>query len=545
MSASLLDAPPEIIQKIVLYATDATPVGPPQELGRFIQTCQTSRRTLTVDSSDLYTKILSQKFDVSPIVRRLGQAVVRANAREELQRRFTALKCFRQGERGLHDPFLKEHLWVAYFMLLDTDSAQKNVKQLLWAKLPDFIDAFLLNKLRDGSDTNSSWPLNNEVNSLAVAIKWLLSSCSTVKNKPQGVRREILRLLIPYVFATFRYPLGALPEHQFNTENRTISHKSSSSVHGPYPPPSPPSSQVHYFGSIKQTVPVPSIALHSILLHAIEFEGLTLSTPLHLCTADYKTRAEADANGHLGPTLEDVMCVAQNYKTNFPFDDAGIIPRSLTLTAYRLGDLTGRWKGSFFMPYLEEYKSWLNGVEAPNKPIDLSYCWHPESFSIQEYYTCDPLAVVPADKLENGALNAWVPQDYHYIQQSNGLQVVDQSGKVLAFYRSFRPEEPLQRDADVVDVILTGKADKRQAAAWEPFRILGRVRLSDGLVMMMKESLYNLGNSLLRGYVTPSRNLVGRMGPVSDGLAPADWGGAFSLGKEQAGTGGIVSYCQR
>lgn len=174
MLASLFDAAPEAFRNIALLAVLSTPLGPPRELLSLSLLCHASHRILS--SAKLSADIFTQKFDVKWPLARLGTSTFQENSRLELQRRFSALKIFRRGH--LNDPSLTEAFWIAYLMIEDSDTNQKNVKQLLWAGLLGFLDSFIRHRLYQGSDRNHGWPLPNEQNSLAVALFWLSSSQS-------------------------------------------------------------------------------------------------------------------------------------------------------------------------------------------------------------------------------------------------------------------------------------------------------------------------------------------------------------------------------
>lgn len=171
MLVSLLDAPPEVLQKIVLFAGRDTPLGPPGELYCLLLTCRTLHCFLTLNSSKLYARIFAQKFDIKVPANRLGNAL-QDHANVELRRRFTALQCFRRGR--VDDEFLPQAFWIAYFMMLENEGL--NSMQLRWAGLPTLVNRFLQRHLHEGSVQNNGWPVENETNSLAIALLWLLSS---------------------------------------------------------------------------------------------------------------------------------------------------------------------------------------------------------------------------------------------------------------------------------------------------------------------------------------------------------------------------------
>jgi hypothetical protein len=179
-----------------------------------------AHRILSNNTSGFYADILAYKFDTCAIVRRIGRSTFRENAKIELHRRFAALNIFRKGR--LDDPSLTEAFWIAYLMLAeDSSTSTKNLRQLLWANLPAFLDSFFQKRLYEGSMTNNDWPLPNVKNSLAITLFWLLSSqcespstytfklltfilSGTVSRETPEHRDKILQLLSPFVFAAFR-----------------------------------------------------------------------------------------------------------------------------------------------------------------------------------------------------------------------------------------------------------------------------------------------------------------------------------------------------
>ena len=81
--------------------------------------------------------------------------------------------------------------------------------------------------------------------------------------------------------------------------------------------------------------------------------------PQYLMQAGYRTRAEADALGILGPTLDDIKHFIHQCGTHFvefPMANPEIRPLGSSPApiighpaSYRLGTLTGRWQGSYIV----------------------------------------------------------------------------------------------------------------------------------------------------------------------------------------------------
>ncbi|RDB17638.1 hypothetical protein Hypma_001087 [Hypsizygus marmoreus] len=540
MLASLFNASPEVFDRIVLFTIADTPLGPPRALLSLSLICRASHRLLSRGSSKLHVSIFAQKFDVKAPLARLGLSVFQHNAPLELRRRFSALKVFRGGD--VNDPSLTEAFWVAYQMFEDSDTSQKNFKQLLCAGLLQFLNVFLRECLYQGSEENHGWPLPNERNSLAVALFWLSSSRASVNAETAQSRVEIQQLLAPFVFAAFRYPIFSTAESCFDLTKYTHQ-ATASTIHGPYPPSPLLSPNVPYFGEISRNRRIPSVALFAILSFFTRKETLRPMIPPHLLDGKRLTREEADALGKEGPTLDDMehfISRCQTQFASFPAIDFGeqhssdILPLALDeASSYNVGTLTGRWQGSYITPYLYDYEAWLSNVAAP--PEFSTTGRSPLYMTLQEYFTRDAAAVIPRVDMKEGTTNAWLPRGFQWVEKENGIEVSDEEGTFKAFYESFRPGETVCNPRDVVDVIVTGKTDAKYAAAWGDFHILGRIRLEDGLMVLARKPVgNNSGTILLRGYITPSQNLVGRSKGASNGTEPAGWEAAFSLCKDHA-----------
>ena len=113
------------------------------------------------------------KFDIGAPVRHLGRNrftfPVLAN---ELRRRCVLLKRIRS--LGYWQETIREDLWLAYLMMIENDG--RNERQLLdWANLKCYVQGYLKERLAEGSERNSGWPLETEENALAVWLLWLTS----------------------------------------------------------------------------------------------------------------------------------------------------------------------------------------------------------------------------------------------------------------------------------------------------------------------------------------------------------------------------------
>jgi hypothetical protein len=178
MPASFLQLPHETLEEILLAAIEQSTLGPPSLLHALLLTCRDLYHTLTYDvHPTFYAQIFTQKFDVVAPHRRLGiPELLPGHLKHELQTHCTAIRTFRNvlANASYDDPQLLEAFRTAYLMLLGDDG--KNFAQLTWAGLPILVQDYLRHRLCSGAQENHGWPQENEKNSLAVALFWLLTS---------------------------------------------------------------------------------------------------------------------------------------------------------------------------------------------------------------------------------------------------------------------------------------------------------------------------------------------------------------------------------
>ncbi|KAF9555741.1 hypothetical protein CPC08DRAFT_765718 [Agrocybe pediades] len=552
MATTILDIPPEVFQKIILYATLGSPLGPPKELFSCLLTCHTFRHRLAPDhAGELYSVIFSQKFDVRGPLFRLGEAVVRENAPLEMRRRFSAIQVFK--ERALDHPCLTEALWIAYLMVEDSDTSQKNVKQLLRAGVPAFLDMFLRAKLYVGS-VDGGWPVLTEATTLALALSWTLASQRVLSDEDPLLRRQMMTLLKPIVYASFRYSIFYTPEDVFSFSNDSRDSTFLNQKHDTsnFPPSMFPPSEIGYFGSVKCKAHPPSAAQFATLLYFTRMESLaSLTIPPHIIC---KTREQANELGITGPCVNDIKHFQEQCRTrfaDFPGFDVGIQSPSKTVlsastlcqpAAYKPGTLSGEWQGSVLIPCIASFDSWSRGMGFPGE--DLIDTRFPLYIKLEEHVCYDVQAVVPIGDKEHGAKGAWLPDDLIASETDEGMEFSDSQGTFHTTYETLRRGATLSHDQleKVVDVIITGKTDEQYVAAWGGYtKILGRVRMQDGLMVLMQTDSRDMvvqGTSVLRGYVTSSQNLVGRLAVYGTGAERGvSFEGVFSLNRNHTGTG--------
>ncbi|KAG5640380.1 hypothetical protein DXG03_008879, partial [Asterophora parasitica] len=440
------------------------PAGPPRDLLNLALVCHAAHKILSLNSAPLYADVFAQLFDIRGPIFRLGESTVRDNAKRELERRFKALKIFRKGD--LDDPHLTDAFWTAYMMFEDADVGQENIKRLLGSDLLIFLHKFLRTRLYRGSETNNGWPIPNEQNSLA-------------------------------------YPIFSAAESRFDIASFTHQ-ATSSSTHGPYPPPPLLPRDVLYFGEVHRTIRVPSVSLFSTLSFFTRQELLCLQIPPHMQTE----RPISDVQGALeGPTCSDIQHFADHCRTNFahfPGFDVGVLrpsrsPAQAEAIPYKLGTLSGNWRGSYIaipisgrLRKLAWHAHRTTGVphhgEISTLPV-VGGAFHPQE---QRY---DPPCRRKYGNNERVA-PGWLQLDSQTQQVAtasnlkNGIEVSDEWGSFRTFYETVRGRTNPAELRDAVDVIITGKVRSHTMLSVAFPRhddILDRREACSGVGMMVRE----------------------------------------------------------
>nr|GAT49654.1 predicted protein [Mycena chlorophos] len=231
--------------------------------------------------------------------------------------------------------------------------------------------------------------------------------------------------------------------------------------------------------------------------------------PVHLSASSPRKR---------GPRREDVEHFINECRTPFePWNSNSSPPLYRSLgpnVQYFPGALTGRWKGSSITPSINDYAHWKDADAVPES-MDV-FCRQPLYLTLQEHFCYDAAVRQDEDAPCLPLAGTWV-------EREDGITVDSWGPREFERHRGAPQRE-------IFDVFVTGKTDDPYASAWGDFRIVGRVRLSDGLVVLSRESVAGLGTTVFRGYMTSPQNFCGRYRAVG-GALHADWEAAFSLCK--------------
>lgn len=194
--------------------------------------CHMTQTTSPLDVSfPFYSMVFLDKFDISSPRRHLLQYRLSfQNMEQEVNQRYIALQIVRR--RDIWNPKLAEALSTIYVMLLEDDG--RNYEQVLSAGLPTFIPIFMRERLLEGVSDNHGWPLENELNILAIALFWLTSSrgmcglllapqtsltfiilrIDQLDQETDEFRKEIMTYLAPFAFAGFRVCTYTIQLHE-------------------------------------------------------------------------------------------------------------------------------------------------------------------------------------------------------------------------------------------------------------------------------------------------------------------------------------------
>jgi len=162
------------MEDIVLFSVEDSLLGPPTALYSLMLTCRRFHSMLTVGAAPrLYSQLFSHKFDAAGLLRRLHfQDSFAVHFAAELRKRFMVLNCIRK--QKIDDPQLSEAFFTAYLMLLEDDG--KNRAQLQRVGLQNLVLTYLQKSLHTDVELHNGWPVDNELNALAVTLFWQLSS---------------------------------------------------------------------------------------------------------------------------------------------------------------------------------------------------------------------------------------------------------------------------------------------------------------------------------------------------------------------------------
>ncbi|KAG5643150.1 hypothetical protein DXG03_001512 [Asterophora parasitica] len=240
-----------------------------------------------------------------------------------MYRNFAALKIFRNADpmttagsdlwvdprlgEDVPDIGLKDALEIAVVMMMEDDG--KNARQAIdWGHADKFVKKLLTNMLYSWAELNNGWPIEDRTIASALWLMWLLTSEEALLNQSDEERATFINLLLPFVYAPFRYPTALAPPNHFIVPPISLKSEEFLSTiptpHGPYPiyPEATSLSWVHY--ATRPVLSQPLAAIPAKLL----FFALKEMAPHPLAPHLDRTRADRIARGvtAVGPVREDI-----------------------------------------------------------------------------------------------------------------------------------------------------------------------------------------------------------------------------------------------
>ncbi|RDB17639.1 hypothetical protein Hypma_001088 [Hypsizygus marmoreus] len=538
LSPALDTVPQEVLEHIALFSATDSFLGPPSSLVPLLLTNRGVYKRLSIHSNHhLYARVFAHKFDIGPIVRRLGPERTTPDIlTSELRRRCFCLKRIRArldsiassagGEEGDKEEDTSRHelLFQAYLLMLENEG--KNEQQLReYARIDLWLREYWFDEMGASCAVEclqtEEWLPDTEERSLAMWLFWFLLRPSDY-NKGDQFAWNALDLLKTFALAAHKYDLTNPSWDRFLPAPR-------------YPQPKP----VTYYDQpcIISPPPLatPAILAFLTLVNKLA-EGVGYSTPL---PPSHPSAIVPIVRHQLEWECEWERCLSLGQPEYDKFLTA----------AFRPGSIEGVWEGLFTYTEFTAYAALLAGGLPPiiQKSMVVR---HRQTWKLREHHllASDPsrsdsdsgieLDSDNTDPLPAGdPLRSYFPTGTQIREKSDGIEVwVPNSGDVLHYQRAPRLNSGVcgeERKASVVqDIIITGEGH----SAWGQFNLIGRVRPCDGFVSLSKEYVDgDRGKWLYRGYLVGNvnGNLAGRW---RDTLTPTDmqgYEGCFAMSRRR------------
>lgn len=528
--------PSEVVAHIAFEAAAAPEAdgafatGPPVTL---LHLLLTSRRVYAhlapCANPALYARVFGALFDVAPIRRRLGHAAVAPQClADELQRRCYALQRLRRyvttfqqhpaASDAQADAHVCEDLWIAYLIALEHDA--HNLRQLCWARISEFVDLHAVQTIYKRL-VQRQYPSVAMATSLALHIYYVLAvhaSQGQPSAQDDDERDYLLLLLKPFVFAAQEYDLFLGP---WSAHTLPLARTGKDAV--AYTP-----SQCEMVHTCGMDIP---LAVPRVSQAAIALSYMCTARSLH--AASLKAQLDARVGAAVPPS-----CTSRAFDLDFARLRACYDYRcspGLRLADHR-GRIAGVWEGRFSFFDLDAYRDMLGGSSAAL--FDGTFGEQTQIVKLSEVVVCIP-ADGTAQYHDDVLAENRSEEHLACALQARDAETHTPAGAAATSAPLGRPQPNLARapsepappmDADTMlrewrklpfwcdDEPTVAGRDQRELllygtghSAWGKFYVRGRVRIWDGLVLLLKE--YGPGRQgrwLYRGYCNAGGTLVGR-----------------------------------
>ncbi|KAF5379763.1 hypothetical protein D9615_005748 [Tricholomella constricta] len=243
------------------------------------------------------------------------------------------------------------------------------------------------------------------------------------------------------------------------------------------------------------------------------------------------------------------------------------IPSPLRGKVHTIGSLAGSWEGRLILP---DFLTHINAIQHPDRSPSVQIQHKPLYWNLREHHCLTPdtpLNAAIGDDDED-FLNAWLPPRTSIRSFEDAIEVSDPDAGLHTRYETFIPgskgpysesvcetletpwipdimdsmddetefpqtstasivdpsttyiddddehEDTLeQKSSGVCDILITGETSQQHGDAWGHYKIIGRVRPWDGLIVLLRSprdpEQAHLGEWVFKGYLH-DQNLVGR-----------------------------------
>ncbi|KAI9463931.1 hypothetical protein F5148DRAFT_982280 [Russula earlei] len=530
MRATTLESiPQEVLENIVFFAVNSSPLGPPRELASLLLVNRRFHASFSPASNPhLHARIFAAKFDTAALARRLGPSAVTApKLAAELRRRCALLARLRASVgctvdfsvRALH-----EMLWMAYLMMLENEG--KNERQLReYARLDGWLRKFWF--AEDGASCaqlairDNAWPPNNDLSAVTMWLFWFLLRPEEYFALDDAEFRNVTSILKLLALGAHQYPV-CRPAWVDFVPNHSVGHSAVPPAYAEYPSLSPP----------PLTAPAVLSYLSLAQRPSNDADALEPMSPLVPSSVSPKVRMSSEWDcewerckrlaGNDAPTPE---CPSGTFKPS---------------------TMEGVWEGLFTYTEFSAYAAMLSGAPPPTLKKSV-VARHQQTWRLHEYHlllpedqgnSAEAAAVLEDPRYKplspGDPLRAYLPSGLTIERDHEGIRVYEPSRALDTFYhRCPAPEQLTAAYAKRVrEILIAGEGH----SAWGQFALIGRVRPGDGFVTLSKEYLDgDRGKWLYRGYFVGDAygNFTGRW---RDTLSPAEvlgYEGCFFMGRRR------------
>ncbi|KIJ25553.1 hypothetical protein M422DRAFT_785529 [Sphaerobolus stellatus SS14] len=537
--------PSDIWHRIFLYLAESVGTsGPPSTIIPMVLVNRWMHSILCICSagnSHLYANIFDDYFDSRSPRLRLGYSRTTSSARAaELVNRFSSMARIRQGDIHYDGNLITQDVFRCFFMLLESD--WKNAKLLMgYARLRDFTYRLAISQFGDNDD--DSHLQSDALRACLLWVLWMISSNGSLIFEDEPLAIRLQDGVLPYAISAWLFndypPLRNPYPSDVGTYSESRTTTGSQSFYS-----------IPMFSHLVTFVipPISPVAILSFCARAdacllryshnadpsnshpgnesIDRARRVLSSSVAgLEEFSSHTSSHTDPSYRPSNQFQDDWARLQcTFQTSGGPSETGA---SAINTRRLITLLSGIWEGRIEHPNYSQYMALRDSQRpSPSAYESLFMTSLPLLFHLTIFYSSSAEESLRLNLEGDGILNAWFPPDYEVeinYMRSGELRIWDRAENKMARYSPFVPELGLAEDEKIDDVIIIGNSTANDT------RYIGRVRLSDGLIVLLRDPIQT-GRELLRGYIHHSDVFVGRWRTAASPADADNWEGPFVLG---------------